>query len=160
MPTITLETQINAPIELCFDLARNAALHPHTVPSTEERLVYSPRQLLELGDEVTFSGKHFGIRQQVTGKITAYQRPDHFRDEMKAGIFKSFSHDHYFQSADGGTVVRDVFTFACPLGAIGKLADPLVERHMRRFLEERNRYFRIASEYLASCRQAILLPQA
>lgn len=39
MPTITLVTEIHAPIGLCFDLCRDLEVHTRTVAHTGERLV-------------------------------------------------------------------------------------------------------------------------
>ena len=42
MPTITLVTKINAPIERCFDLARSIDLHQHTSSKTNEKAIGDP----------------------------------------------------------------------------------------------------------------------
>jgi ligand-binding SRPBCC domain-containing protein len=76
-----------------------------------------------------------------------FDRPRHFRDSMVCGAFRRFDHDHFFDAADGGTVMRDVFDWNAPLGPLGRAADALfLERHMRRFLEERARAIRAAAE--------------
>jgi hypothetical protein len=55
MTTIVVETRIAAPIELCFDLARDVDAHLKTSSSTGERAVAGEISgLLELGDVVTF----------------------------------------------------------------------------------------------------------
>ncbi len=54
MPTIRLETQTAAPIEVCFDLARDTTIHQQSVAHTGERLVAGPASsLLVLGDTMT-----------------------------------------------------------------------------------------------------------
>src|SRR5262245_30726118 len=101
MPQIELITHIQAPCERCFDLARSVELHTISTSATEERAVSGRASgLLEFGDEVTWQARHFAIRQTLTSRITAFDRPFHFRDSMVHGIFKSFDHDHYF-SGDG-----------------------------------------------------------
>lgn len=57
--------------------------------------------LLGLGDQVTWSARHFGWRWQLTSRINAYDRPRHFRDSMVWGAFKRFDHDHEFEQRDG-----------------------------------------------------------
>jgi hypothetical protein len=55
MPTIVVETRIAAPVERCFDLARDVDVHLRTAASTGERAVGGKTSgLLELGDVVTF----------------------------------------------------------------------------------------------------------
>ncbi len=143
MGRIKLETYIAAPLERCFDLARNVDLHVATAATTGEEIVPDssgrvPRGLLQLGETVTFRGRHFGITQQVTARITKLDRPHSFRDSQVAGIFARFDHDHIFETQDGGTVMTDVFDFECPLGPFGRIADPIVARHLSNFIRERN----------------------
>lgn len=49
-----------------------------------------------LGQTVTFEGKHFGMRQRLTVKVTEFERPRLFVDEMIEGRFKTFKHIHEF----------------------------------------------------------------
>lgn len=139
MPRIELELLIAAPAERLFDLSRSVDAHVASSGSTGERPVGAIRSgLLELGDEVTWSARHLGVRQRLTSRITAYDRPRYFRDSMVRGAFRRFDHDHLFEEREGGTLARDVFDYESPLGVLGRLADVLVvERHMRAFLTER-----------------------
>jgi ligand-binding SRPBCC domain-containing protein len=136
MTTISVETRIAAPIELCFDLARDVEAHLDMSSSTGERAVGGKTSgLLDLGDVVTFEGVHFGIRQQLTSRIVEFDRPRRFVDEMVRGAFVSLRHVHEF-AVDGRTVVmRDTLTWRSPLGFVGVVADKLfVEAHMRAFV--------------------------
>jgi hypothetical protein len=48
---------------------------------------------------------------------------------------------------EDGTLMRDLFEYAAPLGPLGRLADWLfLERHMRRLLHQNNRYLKWAAE--------------
>jgi ligand-binding SRPBCC domain-containing protein len=103
--------------------------------------------LIELGETVTWRAKHFGIWQTLTSKITEFDRPNFFADEMLQGAFKSFRHEHHFSSADGCTLMKDVFVFESPLGILGKLFNWLIlTGYMTRLLEERNRVIKRAAE--------------
>jgi ligand-binding SRPBCC domain-containing protein len=87
------------------------------------------------GDEVTWRARHFGVWQELTSDITAFELPVHFRDSMVRGAFARFDHDHFFVSADGGTALRDVFDYEAPLGLLGWLAERLfLSWYMRRGL--------------------------
>ena len=140
MPTIILETQIQAPIERVFDLSRSVDLHLASAEQTGERAVAGVTSgLMSLGDEVTWEATHFMVRQRLTSRITAFDRPHHFRDSMVRGAFARMDHDHFFAAEGGGTLVRDAFDFDAPLGLLGKLANKLfLARYMRRFLVTRN----------------------
>jgi hypothetical protein len=89
MGEITIETRIHAPIELCFDLARDVTAHAESAAFSSERIVAPGRtqDLLELGDLVAFEARHFGMTQSFIAKITALDRPNRFVDEMVDGAF-------------------------------------------------------------------------
>lgn len=149
MPIIRLVTDINAPIATCFDMARDIGLHPQTVRGSQERAIAGRvRGLLGPGEWVTFEAKHFGVWQRLTARMTAFEAPILFADEMTQGAFKSLTHRHEFSPRlDGGTRMTDTLEFISPLGVLGRLADRLfLERHMRRFLEGRNRELKRLAE--------------
>ncbi len=149
MPIIKLETTINAPIERVFDLARSIDLHTKsTSKSGEEAIAGRTSGLINLGETVTWRATHFGVRQTLTSKITAFQRPAHFRDSMQRGTFKRIDHDHFFEKNETGeTLMRDSFDYDAPLRILGKIADRLfLEKYMTRFLIERNRMIKEIAE--------------
>ena len=135
MPVIEFELEIEAPVERVFDLSRSVPVHLHSAHHTGEVLIDGPRALLGLDDQVTWEAKHLGLRRRLTARITAFDRPSHFRDSMVRGAFARFDHDHYFQTTGAKTIARERFDFTSPLGPIGRIADALfLERYMRRFL--------------------------
>lgn len=140
MPIIELQCEIQAPVARVFDLSRSIDLHIVSTDQTGEQAIAGRTNgLIEDGEEVTWRARHFGIWQQLTSRITAYDRPHHFRDSMVRGAFKRFDHDHYFTENHNGTHVRDIFSFDAHLGALGVLASHLVlKSYMRRFLIRRN----------------------
>ena len=115
MITISVTTSIQAPIERCFDLARNISFHQRSFAHTGERVVAGRADgLIERGETVTWEGRHLGVRQRLTSKVVAFDRPIHFRDEMQTGAFKSLAHDHHFARHADRTVMTDTLTFAAP----------------------------------------------
>ena len=148
MSRIVLTTVIRAPIDRCFDLARSVDLHVQSTRQSGERAVGAVTTgLLGLGQEVTWSARHFGVRQTLTSRVTVFDRPRHFRDSMVEGAFRRFDHDHFFAERGDATEMKDVFDFESPLGPLGRLADALVlERYLRRFLEKRNDEIRRVAE--------------
>ncbi len=141
MAKIELSTTINAPVERCFDLARSIDLHIESTKHTGEQAIAGRTSgLIELGETVTWRAKHFGIWQNLTSKITAFDYPNSFTDEMVEGAFKSFKHEHIFHEVNGETVMKDVFTFESPLGVMGRLFNRIIlTSYMTRLLEERNK---------------------
>jgi ligand-binding SRPBCC domain-containing protein len=148
MGIITVLTDIRAPIDRVFDLARSIDLHVKSAGPTGEKAIGARTSgLLALDDEVTWRGRHFGVWQSFTSRITAYSRPDHFRDSMQRGAFKKLDHDHYFSHRGGVTTMRDVIEFTAPWGVLGKVADKMVlQKHLRGFLVERNRVLKRIAE--------------
>src|SRR6185295_2077403 len=115
MGIIRLSTDIAAPPEICFDLSRSVELHLDAAGDTGERATAGVTAgLLGLGEEVTFSARHLGVRQSHTSRITAFSRPRHFRDSMVRGAFARLDHDHFFEPTAEGTRMIDVFDFAAP----------------------------------------------
>ena len=139
MVTIRVVTLIRAPIQRCFDAARDLDLHTKSLAHTNEVAVAGRTSgLIEMGEEVTWRGRHFGVTQHFTSKITAFDPPRHFRDTMQRGAFKSFVHDHYFESTGDVTTMTDVLAFCAPLGILGRIAEKLVlTRYLERLLESR-----------------------
>jgi ligand-binding SRPBCC domain-containing protein len=95
---------------------------------------------LILQDEtVTWEATHFFVRQILTTKITAMQRPFRFYDVMQQGAFKSMEHEHLFQYNNGTTTMIDEFVYETPFGVFGRLFDELVlKRYMTHLLNVRN----------------------
>ncbi|MBC8135283.1 MAG: SRPBCC family protein, partial [Fibrella sp.] len=135
MPTILLETAINAPVERCFNLARDIDVHSASTSGTNEKAVAGVMEgLIGPGETVTWEATHFGVRQRLTSRITGFDPPHRFVDEMLSGAFHSLHHLHEFEpTATGGTIMRDTMTFVSPLGWLGILADKLfLESYMTR----------------------------
>jgi ligand-binding SRPBCC domain-containing protein len=148
LPVITLETRIKAPIDRCFDLSRNIDLHMQSTAHTREIAIAGVTTgLIGPDEEVTWEATHFGIRQKLTSRITAYSRPFHFRDSQVRGVFRRLDHDHFFEEVLGGTLMRDVFDYESPLGVLGRLADRLfLKRYLTAFIEQRNKLIKESAE--------------
>lgn len=149
MTRIELRTRIHAPRARCFDLARSVEIHTRSTASTGETAVGGRTSgLLELGEEVTWRARHFGVWQTLTSRITAYERPAFFRDSMVRGAFARLEHDHRFvDDGAGGTLMDDVFEFAAPYGRLGLIVERfLLAPYLRRLLTARNREIKAVAE--------------
>ena len=148
MPLVRLETFIEAPKQIVFDVARSIDLHQVSTAQTNEKAVAGRTSgLIELDEWVTWEAKHFGIVQKLTSKITAMDAPDYFVDEMVSGAFKSFKHEHIFEAKGNGTIMIDLFSYISPLGIIGKLADRVfLQSYMTALLVQRNKILKAQAE--------------
>ena len=140
MSLIQLSTFIAAPPDRLFDLARSIDLHQESADQTNERAIAGvTKGLIGMGETVTWEARHFWIRQELTVRITAFERPLRFQDVMVSGAFKRMKHDHEFIAQPSGTLMVDRFEFQSPLGIIGRVVDrAFLGAYMRRFLLRRN----------------------
>jgi len=141
MPIITVSTEIAAEVGVCFDLARSVEAHIASTRKTHERAVAGVTTgLLGPGDEVTWRARHLGVVQELTSRITRFDRPGYFRDEMVRGVFVRFVHDHYFEPTATGTIVRDVLDYSSPFGLAGRLVERVyLNSYLSTFLADRAR---------------------
>ena len=151
MAKFRIVTEIAAPVEACFDLSRDIDFHSRSMAGTGERAVAGRTSgLIELGESVTWEARHLGVRQRLTSQITAFDRPAHFRDEMTRGAFRSFAHDHRFETRDGWTVMTDEVEFRSPFGPLGWLVDRLfLTGYLRRLLAGRAEAIKREAEAIA-----------
>lgn len=149
---IGLTTDIDAPIDLVFDLARDLDLHARSMAHTDERAIGGRTTgRIEAGETVTWRARHFGRWWTLTSRITIVDRPTRFADEQDTGPFAWFRHEHRFEPLpDGRTRMHDHWEHRSPLGLLGAIADRLVlGGHMRRLLETRNRALKREAESIA-----------
>jgi ligand-binding SRPBCC domain-containing protein len=139
MPKIVLETKINAPVEVCFDLVRDRRIQAEPLPVVVGE--FGPKQL------VTFGSSRFGFRQHLTVSVVGFERPVLLVDEMTEGNFKMFKHVHEFSKKDGGTLMRDTLIWTSPFGILGRIVDKLVlESHLRGLVSGRNARLKAIAE--------------
>ncbi|MES2545421.1 MAG: SRPBCC family protein [Bacteroidota bacterium] len=148
MTTIHLITKIKAPIESVFNLNIDIDIHQQSTSLSNETAIAGVTSgRIGLGETVTWRGRHFGIYLTHTSRITAFEFPNYFVDEMEKGKFKSFRHEHFFAEENGVTVMTDKLSYETPFGVFGKLFDYLfLEKHLNHFLLERNRFLKNLAE--------------
>ena len=85
--------------------------------------------VLEAGAEIDASVRPFGVapRQSWTSRIVERERDGEsafFRDTMRDGPFRRWSHTHRFEAVEGGTRITDhvEYELGRPLGGISGLA--------------------------------------
>ena len=148
MAIIKLTTIINAPAEVCFDLARSIDLHTQSMQHTGEKAVDGTiAGVIGLNETVTWRARHFGVVMEMTSKITELRYATSFTDEQIKGPFKKLKHLHTFQQMGGQTIMTDYFEFESPFGFIGRLTDKLVMRtYLTKLLIKRNKILKESAE--------------
>jgi ligand-binding SRPBCC domain-containing protein len=146
---IEVSIVVDAPLEKCFDLARDIDVHTKTVwKHTREKAIRGVTTgPIGINETVTFEATHFGIRQTLTSKIVEFNRPYLFVDEMQQGAFKYLRHVHEFEEYEGKTKMTDKLVFAAPYGVFGWLFEKLVlGRYMKKFIDDRNKQLKVLAE--------------
>ena len=70
MPIVEVITRINAPAEICFDLARDINLHIASTEGMHEKAISGRHERADrLGEEVTWEATRFGMRRRLTSRI-------------------------------------------------------------------------------------------
>lgn len=143
MPRIHLETPVAADPATVFDLSVDVDVHmASSAPSNERAVKGVTHGRMALHDEVTWHARHFGIAWRVRSRITAYDRPHSFVDELQSGPFRRWRHVHTFTATDRGTLMVDDVDYAAP----GNLPVPGLRGYMTRLLLARNDHIRALAE--------------
>ena len=151
MCLIEIRTLIKSDIKTCFDLARNIDFYQEHLSSSKEKAIAGKISgLIGLGEWVSWEAEHFGFVQHLTSKITGFESPNYFVDEMVFGAFKSLRHEHYFQEEIKGlTVMTDKFYFESHFGLFGKFANWLfLKKYITNLLIKRHSVLKEKAESL------------
>ncbi|MBC7936824.1 MAG: SRPBCC family protein [Rhizobacter sp.] len=148
MALIETSTQINAPIEIIFDLSRSIDLHMISTARTNEIAIAGiVNGLINKDETVTWQARHLFKTRYFQTKITAMEPWHYFRDEMIKGDFKSFYHEHFFRPNEKGILMTDKVSLEAPYGILGKMVNMLfLKNYIKTFLTQRNRIIKQYAE--------------
>ncbi|MBF8962986.1 SRPBCC family protein [Pontibacter sp. FD36] len=148
MPTITLETVIDAPISICFDLSRSIDLHAiSTRHSGQQAIAGVTTGLIGYNETVTWRAKHFFLWLNISSRITVFDQPRYFAEEMEKRSFIKFKHERYFEETAEGSIMVDVFNYTSPFGALGIMLDKLfLQKYITALLQKKNRVIKHFAE--------------
>jgi ligand-binding SRPBCC domain-containing protein len=144
LPQIERSVEIDAPLERVFAFVIDIRNHRRVVPpETQEHLLDAGDGPMRVGVVVRLRARYGGVRWTLASQISAFDPPgpDHpesayFRDEQVRGPFAVWQHDHWFASTTTGTRLTDRFTYAAPLGPLGRVAERFwLNGRMRHLLE-------------------------
>lgn len=140
MATIETSLQINAPVEIVFNLARSIDLHLISTEGTHEKAVAGVvTGLIQKEETVTWEARHLFKKRSFQTLVSAMEPFHYFRDEMIKGDFKSFYHEHFFHPNEKGTLMTDQINMVAPYGLIGTIANSLfLKNYIKKFLVKRN----------------------
>lgn len=139
MPTLNIETKIIASPDVCFDLVRQASAE-----TNEQKIVGDFKK----GQIVIFHSSFLGFKQKLEIKVTEFEKPKIFVDEMLTGNFKAFRHIHEFVlQNDSQTSLKDTFEWISPFGIFGRIVDEVfLKKRLREIVVRRNRRLKQIAE--------------
>ena len=134
--SVVTRTAVSAPA--LFDASLSVDSHIDSLAHSGEQAIAGVTSgTLALGDSVTWRARHFGVWFTMAVAITEFERPLRFVDEQQRGPFRSFRHEHRFETAADATVMTDIITVESPV--FGRLAERLVlVPYLRRLIRTRN----------------------
>jgi len=148
MSLIIVETEIEADIQTCFDLARDIEFYQKSIKTSREIPIDGKiNGLVEANDSVTWEIQYLCIVTHVTLKVTEFDSPNLFVDEMVKANFKAYRHEHIFHKRNNKTIMTDKFHVESPFGVIGKFVDWIfLKNYMTKLLKSRNELLKIQAE--------------
>ena len=148
MAVLRIVTDIAASAQVCFDLARSIDLHLESMVASGERAVGGVTSgLISAGERVTWEARHFGVRWRVTSRISEFDPPRCFVDEMEAGgPFAYFRHEHIFEPRGDVTHMTDMIVFRTRCGPFAPIVDVAAGAYLRRLMSIRNSTIRTRAE--------------
>lgn len=148
MTKLYFETIINTKKEIIFNASRNIDLHKESLGKSNEKAIGGRKNgLIELGETVTWSGKHFGFNLKHESKITQMKIYDSFTDEMINGKFKTFIHHHKFIAQDDIVLMIDELYYDVPYGLLGRIFNFFIlKKYLIKIITERNDFLKSITE--------------
>ncbi len=148
MVTIRLSTWIDAPVERCYKLATSVDFHIASAkPKKEKATGDLTTGLIAEGQQVTWTGWHYGLHLKHTTRMDVSRPFAYFREVMISGVFTFYEHEHHFAAMDDGTRVRDEVRFKAPLGPVGRVMEKVVlRRYLISLLKRRSAALKRAAE--------------
>lgn len=143
--TFERSVEIAAPVEDVFafhlDTRNAASISPRGTRITD----VTGRFPVMPGAIVTMRMRQLPVPVGVTWRvrIAAVEPPRRIVDVAERSPFRAWRHEHLFQPlGPGRTLMSDRVTYRLPLGALGRLAAPLVRRQLAHAFAQRHRLTR------------------
>lgn len=67
-----------------------------------------------------------GIKTSWVTEITHVEEGSYFVDEQRVGPYKLWHHQHFLESTEKGTIMKDIVTYQPPMGVLGSLMNSIV----------------------------------
>ncbi len=130
--TFDAETFLPYPREHVFAFFSRAENLGELTPATLQFRILPPTPVtMEEGTEITYRIRLRGWPMKWKSRITGWNPPQEFSDEQLVGPYHRWIHRHTFESADGGTWLRDHVQYVLPFPPFGELLRPFIAAELR-----------------------------
>lgn len=142
---IEIETLLEAPLEICFNITRNSKDITDSIPPLKNAVIDSTLvNHVALGDRFYIDFSYFKDTLSFTTKynVIEFVPPLKFSEELTSKIFKEFKYTHEFKQSGNQTLMVDRIEYKMSFGILGKkLNEKFMDEFLRQFV--RNRIVRI-----------------
>ena len=127
MPLFERSSSIPCDRQELFDYHANPGAIDRLIPPWERVSIERRSDSLAIGSEVIIRNSFFGFPVRWCAKHMKLNAPHSFEDVQLSGPFKSWVHDHHFESVDSkNSLLHDRIQFETKFGWLGRLALPIV----------------------------------
>lgn len=126
MPIIETKTYMEAPLEVCFNAARNSNDIADSIPNIKNAKVDTKlNKNVGIGDKfyLTHSYLKGNINFDTKYNVIEFVPPFKFSEQITGPFFKEFKHTHEFLEKKEGTLIIDTIEYEVSFGIIGSKMD-------------------------------------
>jgi len=140
MPKFSLVSSVQCERRELFEYHSNPGALNRLIPPWERISIESRSDSLAVGSEVVISNSLCGVPVKWRAKHTRLDAPESFQDIQLSGPFKSWVHDHIFESdGSGNSLLTDRVEFETKFGWIGQIGLPIVTSKLAAMFAFRHR---------------------
>ena len=140
MPLFERSSSIDGDRQDLFQYHANPGALNRLIPPWEDIVIERRSDSLAVGSEVVIRNSLFGVPVRWHARHTGLQAPESFQDTQLSGPFKTWVHDHLFESkGNGHSILHDRVQFETKFGSLGKLGLPLVRSKLHAMFSFRHR---------------------
>lgn len=143
---LEFSSMVEAPIEVVYDFHMDSHNLDEVLPPWLDISPISVPVSMEVGAEITYRVKRYGISMPWVVRVVRLDRPKVFTAQVVKSPLHNFVHAHYFKAIDENTTkITDVVHFALPFRPFSLIFWPFIKKDMEMIFTYRHR---IAKELL------------